>query len=303
MRSISLLLPWLALVSAQSLTSSDGYVGYNLEVTGDGESAAYETANTDTNNNTAYTPPDVFLNATASVGEISIGVQNLSAKINVDAQVLGLLNFGAGVDLSINRVDLIIQNVSARVLLEARLGNLVTMIDDVLDSIDLNPLLVSLGRTLENVADGVGDALDGALGGGSTGSGSGSGASNLTARSVQTVLDEPDNILYSVNDYSGDTHTNRKLENNGDIVDQFLDNDGRVRSQTTVGSYATDFTFTGQENEVVVDGQTFRSREYTYKPFIGLNIVSYIYFDADDTVVKARVFSEGSAGGTSTISN
>ncbi|KAG8624159.1 hypothetical protein KVT40_009135 [Elsinoe batatas] len=274
MRSISLLLPCLALVS---------------------------TANTDTTNNTAYTPPDVFLNATASVGEISIGVQNLSAKINVDAQILGLLNFGAGVDLSINRVDLIIQNVSARVLLEARLGNLVTMIDDVLDSIDLNPLLVSLGRTLENVADGVGDALDGAPGGGSTGSGS--GASNLTARSVQTVLDEPDNILDSVNDYSGDTHRNRKLENNGDIVDQFLDNDGRVKSQNTIGSYATDFTFTGQENEVVVDGQTFRSREYTYKPFIGLNIVSYIYFDADDTMVKARVFSEGSAGGTSTISN
>ncbi|KAF4549004.1 Hypothetical protein D9617_24g017180 [Elsinoe fawcettii] len=298
MKSLSLLLPCLALVSAQSITSSDGYVGYNLEVTGDGESAGYETANTDTTNGTSLPPPDVFLNATANVGEISIGVQNLSAKINVDAQVLGLLDFGAGVDLSINRVDLVIQNISARVLLEARLGNLVTMIENVLDSIDLNPLLVSLGRTLENVADGVGDALDGALGGGSEGTGTGS--SNLTARSV---LDEPDNILYSVNDYSGDTHTNRKLENNGDIVDQFLDNDGRVRSQTRIGSFETEFSFTGQENEAVVNGETVRAREYTYKPFIGLNIVSWIYVDANDAVVKARVFSEGSAGGTSTISN
>ncbi|PSK56806.1 hypothetical protein B9Z65_6430 [Elsinoe australis] len=297
MRSSLLWLSCLALASAQSLTSSDGYVGYNLEVNGDEESTGYETANTDTNNGTNYPPPDVFLNATAKVGEISIGVQNLTAKINVDAQVLSLLDFGAGVDLSINRVDLIIQNISARVLLEARLGNLVNMIEDVLDSIDLNPLIASLGRTVETVGDGVGDALNGALGGGSSGSSSGS---NLTARSI---LNEQDNILYSVNDYSGDTHTNRKLERNGDIVDQFLDNDGRVRSQTRIGSYSTEFTFTGQENEAVVDGQTVRAREYTYSPFFGLNIVSWVYLNAEDAVVKAQVISEGSAGGSSTISN
>ncbi|PNS17570.1 hypothetical protein CAC42_8113 [Sphaceloma murrayae] len=297
MRSTSILLACLGLVYSQSLTSSDGYVGYNLEVTGDEGSTGYETANTDTNNSTSFTPPDVFLNATARVGEISIGVQNLSAKINVDAQVLSLLDFSAGVDLSINRVDLLIQNISAKVLLEARLGNLVSMIENVLDSIDLNPLIASLGRTVDTIGDGVGDIVDGALGGGSSGSSSGS---NLTARSI---LDEPDNVLYSVNDYSGDTHTNRKLERNGDIVDQFLDNDGRVRSQTRIGSYDTEFTFTGQENEAVVDGQAVTAREYTYSPFLGLNIVSWVYLNADNVVVKAKVVSEGSAGGSSTISN
>lgn len=62
------------------------------------------------------------------VGEISIDVQNLTAKINLDAQVLQLLQFNAGVDLSISRVRLLIQNVTAKVVLEARLANLVLMI-------------------------------------------------------------------------------------------------------------------------------------------------------------------------------
>jgi hypothetical protein len=62
------------------------------------------------------------------VGEIHIEVQNLTAKINLDAQVLQLLSFNAGVDLSIDRVNLLIQNVTAKVILEARLANLVLMI-------------------------------------------------------------------------------------------------------------------------------------------------------------------------------
>lgn len=62
------------------------------------------------------------------VGEINIEVQNLTAKINLDAQVLQLLSFNAGVDLSIDRVRLLIQNVTAKVVLEARLANLVLMI-------------------------------------------------------------------------------------------------------------------------------------------------------------------------------
>ena len=66
--------------------------------------------------------------ASVSVGEIHIEVQNLTAKINLDAQVLQLLSFNAGVDLSIQRVNLLIQNVTAKVLLEARLANLVLMI-------------------------------------------------------------------------------------------------------------------------------------------------------------------------------
>lgn len=287
-----LLLSTASVIKAQSLTSSaSGYAGYSLGVTGDGESAAYETDDTDTSS-TSLTdpPPDVFLNATVDVGEIDITVANLSAKINLDAQVLSLLTFNAGVDVSIERVNLLIENVTAKVTLEARLGNLVTMISDVLDSIDLNPVIASVSSGLGDVVDGVGSALNSTVS---------TATSALSARS----FDVANNILYSINDYSGNTHTNRILKQDGSIVDQYLDNDGNVQGQKVVGSYSTDMTFNGDEIEATVNGQAVQKREYTYSPFSGLNVVSFISFDASNKVVAAQVLSESFAGGTSSIGN
>lgn len=106
----------------------DGYIGYHLEQRGDPESAVYETANTNTDaDNVLPADPDVYLNASVSVGEIDIEVDNITAKVNLQADVLKLLHFSAGVDVSIDRVRLNIQNVSAKVELEARLENLVQM--------------------------------------------------------------------------------------------------------------------------------------------------------------------------------
>lgn len=94
-----LLLPFL--LGAPITAQDDGYIGYNLEQRGDPESAVYETLNTPSNVSD-YPPPDVFLNASVEVGEISIEVDNLTAKINLDAQVLQLLDFNAGNGLIIN---------------------------------------------------------------------------------------------------------------------------------------------------------------------------------------------------------
>lgn len=106
----------------------EGYIGYRLDQRGDPESAVYETANTNTDiDNVLPTEPDVYLNASVSVGEIDIEVDNITAVINLQADVLQLLSFSAGVTASIDRVALTIQNVSAKVLLEARLENVVTM--------------------------------------------------------------------------------------------------------------------------------------------------------------------------------
>lgn len=287
LRSFWLLFSFLTFVVAQTLSDSDGYTGYTLAVTGDGESASYETANTDTSPNDSLTPPDVFLNASVSVGEIDITVQNLTAKINIDAQVLTLLQFNAGVDLSINRVALTIQNVSAKVELEARLENLVLMINDTLNSIDLNPILVTLGQ-------GLGDIVNSTIGGGSQ-----AAASDLNARS----FDLEEGILYSINDYSGNTHTNRVLKQSGDIVDQSLNNDGVVYSEVVVGSYWHDMSFTGHERTLFYNGESVRGLEYSYAPFAGLQLVAEIYVNSQSTVVGTRVLSEIEGGGSSTIAN
>ena len=271
-----------SLVDAQSASGGLGYSGYSLSRSGDAESAVYSTSSTPANVST-FAEPDVYLNASVAVGELAIVVSNLTAKINVDAKVLQLLQFNAGVDLSIDRVSLLLQDVKAEVLLEARLANLVRMIDDTLDSLDLNPVLATVGQ----VVGGVANATDGLL----------PSAAPLAPRSYEV----DNNILYSVNDYSGNTHTNRILTRSGSIVDQFLDNNGNVNGQQVVGSYATDMTFSGFDENVIVNGQAARELEYVYAPFDGLRVISAIYVDAAGSVLTAQVLSESRGGGSSTV--
>jgi hypothetical protein len=200
--------------------------------------------------------------------------------------VLQLLHLNAGVDASINKVSLTIQNVTAKVLLEARLANVVAMVDSVLSSIDLNPIIATLGEDLGQIINDTTGLISGV-------------SSGLTERSF--VLDQ--NILYSVNNYAGQTHRNRILTQTGSIVDQFLDNDGNIYDQQTVGSYSRDMTFNGFNQSVVRNGEVVRELEYTYSPFPGLSVISAIYINTVGSVVATQVLSESFAGGSSTVSD
>lgn len=282
-------------VATTTADSSDsGYVGYNLTLEGDEDSVIYSTENTRSNASLTYPDPDVFLNASVSVEEINIEVDNLAAKINLDLQVLELLQFNAGVDLSIDRVQLLIQNVSAKVLLEARLENLVGMVDNVLESLDLNPIIATLGQGVSDIVNSTTDALGGVLGGDdSSNSDSSSSSSQATKRSFELE----NNILYSINDFSGNSHTNRVLAQNGDIVEQDLDNDGRVSGSRVVGSYLKDMTFTGHEE--TVDGVL--SKQYKYEPIHGVQAIAAVFFDGSGEVKGTQILSELEAGGFATI--
>jgi hypothetical protein len=291
---VALLLPLLAIT--QSIGDNDGYTGYKLDIREDNDPNAvlYETANTRNNVSSSFPPPDVFLNASVHVGEISIDVQNLTAKINLDAQVLQLLQFNAGVDLSIDRVYLLIQNVTARVLLEARLANLVLMINDTLSSIDLNPIIAELGNGLGTIVNQTGNLL-GDIGGSGT---------NAKRGLDLMQFELENNILYSVNDYSGNTHTNRILAQNGDIIEQTLDNHGTVESTKTVGSYLKDMSFNGFNQSVTYKGQEVWEVEYVYTPFMGLMAISGVFLDkADGRIVGTQLLAEARGGGTSTIAS
>jgi len=272
-------------ISAQTSTDS-GYFGYSLTQEGDPDSVVYATNSTTPNVSTSVPEPDVYLNASVHVGEIDLTVTNLTAKINLSAQVLNLLSFNAGVTASIDQVVLVIQEVNAKVLLEARLSNLVLMISDVLDSLDLNPILATLGSDLTSVVNTTVGSL--------TGSGS---TSTVSARSY----DIAHNILYSVNDYSGHTHTNRILAQNGSIIDQSLDDDGHVYNEVMVGYYTRDMTFNGYNQSVSGNSLADRETEYVYTPYPGLSVVSAIFTNAAGTVVGTQVLSESGGGGSSTM--
>jgi len=272
--------------SVSASGGNTGYTGYNLTVDGDPEDVDYSTLDTPSNVSTTYPPPDIYLNASVHVGEIDIIVENITAKINLEAQVLSLLTFNAGVDLSIDRVALTIQNVTAKVVLEARLENLVLMIGDILNSLDLNPALATLGTDLVNITNTTVTALE---------------SPSIHSRGVPISYDLAHNVLYSTNNYQGNTHANRILTQTGTIVDQFLDNDGNIKSTQTVGYYLKDMTFNGENTSAVIHGQPVWKLEYLYQPFIGLMVVSNIYVNDTGTVMATQVLSELSGGGSSTI--
>ncbi|KAI0523924.1 hypothetical protein F5B22DRAFT_592515 [Xylaria bambusicola] len=291
---VSLLLFGTSTIVAQG-GDGYGYFGYELHKRGDPESTNYETASTPGVD--LPVTPDVFLNATVSVGEIDIEVDNITAKINLDAKVLNLLHFTAGVDASINRVRLSIQDVKAKVLLEARLGNVVQMVGDVLNVIDLNPIVATLGQ---GVGDIVGNLTDD-LGGTTTTTSAESSATNAKRSLLDYNIQH--NILYSINDYSGNTHTNRKLGQDGTLYDVSLDNDGNEHGEKAVGYYKEDMTFTGHNRSITVDDKTEFELGYMYAPFPGLEIVAYIYTTPEGQVVKTQMIAEAEGGGTSTISD
>ncbi|PVI06261.1 hypothetical protein DM02DRAFT_552784 [Periconia macrospinosa] len=281
------------------LEDSDGYTGYKLDIRQDGDPLAvlYETENTPANVSALIPEPDVFLNASVHVGEINIEVQNLTAKINLDAQVLQLLSFNAGVDLSISKVQLLIQNVTARVFLEARLTNLVLMINDTLSSIDLNPILVELGNGIGNIVNQTGDLI-----GGITDGADNSGSSN-SKRSLDIIqIELENNILYSINDFSGNTHTNRVLAQNGDIIEQKLDNRGIISGTKVVGNYLQDMKFNGFNQSVTYKGQEVWEEEYTYSPYFGLLAISGIFKSkSTGEVVGTQLLAEARGGGSASI--
>ena len=78
--------------------------------------------------------PDVLLEVTElRVDEISLEVEDLTARVSLQANVLDLLNLHVGVDAALGGVQLTIKGVEAEVLLKARLDNVARIIDRVLD--------------------------------------------------------------------------------------------------------------------------------------------------------------------------
>lgn len=114
---------------------------------------------------TTSTPPDVYLNVPElHVGRIELDVEELQADINLNAKVAGLVQVNAGVQVSVQKINVTIADVDANLELIVRLGHLVDIVERVFDSLDLNPLLLSLIGNVTNLIGEVIGAVDGLLG-------------------------------------------------------------------------------------------------------------------------------------------
>jgi hypothetical protein len=140
-------------------------------------------------------PPDLLLDVSElRVDEISLEVDDLRARVALQADVLELLKLHVGVEAELGRVQLTIKGVEAEVLLKTRLDNVARIVDRVLTTIDNNPEIVEqlarrVGETAEQVGAGAGEAV------GDLGARAGSAAEDVgraAGEAVDDVVEETD---------------------------------------------------------------------------------------------------------------
>ncbi|MEU0009071.1 hypothetical protein ABZ079_33650 [Streptomyces sp. NPDC006314] len=112
------------------------------------------------------TEPDVLLDVPLlKVDEIALDVQDLRARVSLQAEVLDLLRLSVGADVELGSVHLDIKGVEAQALLKVRLDNVVEVIGRVLTTIDRNPDILrdvtsGVGTAVREVGTGAGHTLD-----------------------------------------------------------------------------------------------------------------------------------------------
>lgn len=98
------------------------------------------------------------------VERIRLNVQNLDARLALNARVANLVQVRAGADVRIAEVDLGIRGVEAQALLLVDLDNVVYIVNRALSFIDQNPEIVEqLVGTVQNTVQTVGDMANTAL--------------------------------------------------------------------------------------------------------------------------------------------
>ena len=113
------------ILSAGELAERQGYTGRH----GHGQGSSGE--------------PDVLLDVPQlRVEEIILDVEDLSAHVSVQADVLNLLRLSVGVDVQLGGVHLEIKGVEAQALLKVRLDKVAEIINRVLATIDRNPEII-----------------------------------------------------------------------------------------------------------------------------------------------------------------
>jgi hypothetical protein len=140
--------------------------------------------------------PDVLLDVpVVKVDEIDLEVDELRARVSLEADVLSLLRLHVGVDAFIGQVKLKITGVDAQALLKVRLANVARILDRVMTTIDRNPQLLErlvegTGQAIAELGEGAGTAAeDVGEGAGSAVEGTGEAVEDVGQRAGEAVGD------------------------------------------------------------------------------------------------------------------
>jgi hypothetical protein len=223
--------------------------------------------------------PDVLLDVpNLSVEEITLEVENLRARVSLDARLANLLQLTAGADAGIDKVKLTIKGVRAELLLKVRLDNVAAIIDRTLTTIDRNPQI--LERLLQSV-----DTTVGTVGGVANTALQPGGVVDRTVGTVGQTLNsvtQPGGLLSSTVNTLGQT-LQRTVDRSGNILERTLDTAGTVVNQRTVGNVST---LTTLRETTGAGGQILRQVRDTSGAVIELTL------DAAGKVTNSRVVSQ-----------
>jgi hypothetical protein len=113
--------------------------------------------------------PDVHLNVPRlHLDRVDLKVEDINARVALQAHVLDLLRLDVGVDAELRGVGLEIDGVDAEAQLDVRLEHLTTIVDRVMSTIDRNPQLLEnlvqrLGATVDELGSNAARAIRGDL--------------------------------------------------------------------------------------------------------------------------------------------
>ncbi|KAB1148688.1 hypothetical protein F7R91_07800 [Streptomyces luteolifulvus] len=152
--------------------------------------------------------PDVLLDVPLlKVDEIALDVEDLRAKVSLQAEVLDLLRLNVGAYVELGSVHLDIKGVEAQALLKVRLDNVVEVIGRVLTTIDRNPDILrdvtsGLRTAVREVGTGAGNTLD------EVGRGAGTAVEDVgrgAGTTVERLGDDTGNAVAGLAEQTGDT--------------------------------------------------------------------------------------------------
>jgi hypothetical protein len=93
------------------------------------------------------TDPDVQLDVSElHVDSIQLELDELTARVALQARVLDMVGLDVGVDASLGRVKLDIRGVEAKAQLKVRLDTLAAIVDRVMETLAGNPELLERAR-------------------------------------------------------------------------------------------------------------------------------------------------------------
>ncbi len=109
---------------------------------------------------------DITLDVSSlEVEELNLDVENLRARISLQAELADMVKLNVGVAAEVDKVKLEVKGLDAQALLKANLDNVREILIQALDTLDNNPsILEDLVRTADETPNEAGRALEGAAG-------------------------------------------------------------------------------------------------------------------------------------------